>query len=564
MIALEVVLLTGRYVATSYDDRGTAEWPPHPARLFSALVAAHHDAHHDTPSEVERRVLDGVARLGAPWVHAPEASRRELHTVFVPVNDTSVTNLDDAMLELLASERQTLTEAQSHAAERGEGDKKARSDVTKAERSLEKAEESYAKTVRAALDPVTKISKDGPDNAASLLPEHRGRQPRMFPSVTPQQPRFVFEWPAANLEPDDVKVLDQLARRVVRLGHSSSLVSVRTVERVTNTDLTTHLPAENGDLVLRVPLPDQLERLDEAFEQHRETEPRVLPRAMQAYSVEGVPVRKPTRSVFGEDWLVFRRKEGPQLPSSSVVGLARMFRKAFLSHAGDASPELVTGHSADGGPSKVPHAAFVPLPFVGSDHADGLIKGLALILPRGSAEAARTALYKAVDQWEKNARTDGEDSPALSIHLGDIGSFIVERVEEGSDRAPQALRPANWCRAATRWVTATPIALDRHPGDLRSRDSGVLRISLAMAEETIRTACTHIGLPAPVMVTILPSVSLVGTTKAQHFPAFETSKGPQRALVHAELVFDVKITGPILLGAGRYLGLGLLRPMDDK
>ena len=39
MFAIRVECLTGRYVATAYDDRSRAEWPPHPARLFSALVA---------------------------------------------------------------------------------------------------------------------------------------------------------------------------------------------------------------------------------------------------------------------------------------------------------------------------------------------------------------------------------------------------------------------------------------------------------------------------------------------------------------------------------------------
>ena len=43
MLAIEVELLAGRYSATAHNDRGRAEWPPHPARFFSALVAALHD-----------------------------------------------------------------------------------------------------------------------------------------------------------------------------------------------------------------------------------------------------------------------------------------------------------------------------------------------------------------------------------------------------------------------------------------------------------------------------------------------------------------------------------------
>lgn len=39
MFAITIELLGGSYVATAYNDRDRGEWPPHPARLFSALVA---------------------------------------------------------------------------------------------------------------------------------------------------------------------------------------------------------------------------------------------------------------------------------------------------------------------------------------------------------------------------------------------------------------------------------------------------------------------------------------------------------------------------------------------
>ena len=55
---IEVNFLTGRYVATFHNDRRQPEWPPHPARLFSALVAAWADA--DEPDRSEREGI-GVA-----------------------------------------------------------------------------------------------------------------------------------------------------------------------------------------------------------------------------------------------------------------------------------------------------------------------------------------------------------------------------------------------------------------------------------------------------------------------------------------------------------------------
>lgn len=51
MLAVEIELLTGRYVATQFNDRNKPEWPPHPGRLFCALVAAWADT--EEPDEVE-------------------------------------------------------------------------------------------------------------------------------------------------------------------------------------------------------------------------------------------------------------------------------------------------------------------------------------------------------------------------------------------------------------------------------------------------------------------------------------------------------------------------------
>src|SRR4051794_35922119 len=86
MLALRVDFLTGRYVATAYNDRQQAEWPPHPARLFAALVAAH----ADEPRADEAAALDSLAVLGPPELIASDAAQRDVVSVFVPVNDTTL------------------------------------------------------------------------------------------------------------------------------------------------------------------------------------------------------------------------------------------------------------------------------------------------------------------------------------------------------------------------------------------------------------------------------------------------------------------------------------------
>ena len=59
--AITVELLTGRYDAADVQDRERAEWPPHPARLFCALVAA-------ARSEEERSALRWLEDQPAPLV----------------------------------------------------------------------------------------------------------------------------------------------------------------------------------------------------------------------------------------------------------------------------------------------------------------------------------------------------------------------------------------------------------------------------------------------------------------------------------------------------------------
>ncbi|MCY4669972.1 MAG: type I-U CRISPR-associated protein Csb2, partial [Rhodococcus sp.] len=71
-------------MATSHNDRRRGEWPPHPARLHSALVAAW--AELERPDPGERRALEWIEKQGAPAIAASEAVPRNTVSHFVPVN----------------------------------------------------------------------------------------------------------------------------------------------------------------------------------------------------------------------------------------------------------------------------------------------------------------------------------------------------------------------------------------------------------------------------------------------------------------------------------------------
>ncbi len=541
MLAIEVELLTGRYAATRYNDRSRPEWPPHPARLFSALVATHcAGAERRT---AERQALLWLERQGPPLLRAspPEqVAEREAYTAFVPVNDPDVVGTFDAEREEI---ERVLAEA--------------RADDKAATRS-KALEKRLGEKIARAIAP-GKLSAEGGKTARSILPETRMRQPRTFPSVAPADPCVYFIWPDANVDGGVRRALDGVLAGLVRLGHSSSLVRARVVDSPPEANWR---PDENGEHRLRVVGEGQLAALDDAFEQHRETQPRLLPALFERYTTRDRPLRpEAPGTVFGTDWLVLRRSGGPHLPSTSAVGVARSVRAALMKFAAQPPPEILTGHAEDGGPAQRAHLAVVPLPFVGHAQADGSILGVALVFPRATTAEERRALFRAVAAWEAEHRKEGEESPAIPVYLGGAGELHLTRLDEPAEQ--RTLRPSTWCGPALRWVSATPVGLDRHPGDLRDRNPARAEKAAQEAEETLRAAVVHLGLPPPSRVTVLPAAPIAGAAKARHFPLFPPDPDrPRRALVHAMIEFEREVEGPVLLGAGRYVGLGLFRPVQ--
>lgn len=565
MLAIEVSHLTGRYVATSYNNRDRPEWPPHPARLFSALVATHFEVIDEIPDPEERAALEWLAALEPPpEVTASDASVREIVTVFVPVNDTSVLSLPDP--RAVEEAQQVLAEAQARSGDPALGvadRKKAAKAAQVAQRQVVKLQERLAAATARALAVPENLTGLAVSQARKVLPESRTRQARTFPSVTPVDPKVVFQWPEAAPTAEHRRCIDRLLSRVVRLGHSSSLVSCRLVEEPPPARW---LPADGGECLLRVAQSGQLAALESHHARHQGNEPRVMPSRFQRYaeSVAFTPVTPPA-SVFSSDWIVLRRVGGPALPIAATAGVARALRRALMAHAGVGGapvPEALSGHRADGAPSEQDHLAIVPLPFVGHERATGTLLGVALVQPRTLDDATRLAALAPLARWEARVRQADEDTPRLHLALGAAGEWELERLED--EAAQRTLRPEAWCGPARHWLSVTPVALDHNPGDLASRDPGKLAAAIEEARETIARACQRIGLPAPERVEILPAAPVAGAAKARQFPPYpeEKSKG-RRVLTHVRVSFAEPVSGPVLLGAGRYLGLGLLRPEGD-
>lgn len=557
MFALSIHFLTGRYVATAFNDRRRAEWPPHPARVYSALVATHFESAE--PDAGEREALRWLECQPPPELLASDADRREVVDVFVPVNDAAV--LDDLSPRLAA-----VSEAEEALSGLAAGDKQ----VKRARSDLDKARTSLAGAIARAVAPFDdKIPAERARLGLSLLPDRRVRQARTFPSVTPHDPRMVLVWRDAEPSPSTRRVLDGLAARVVRLGHSASLVAMRVVAEHESVTASTWVPDIDGTESLRVVEAGQFDQLCTEFARHRGSLPRVMPTAHHGYARPRPRPPAVPASIWGSDWIVLARVSGrdsdepnPRLPATRTVDVTRAVRDALMAHADpQPAPEFLTGHGPTGAAADRPHLAIVALPFVGGEFADGLLRGVALVLPRDASPDERRAVLRAMGRWEAargRAAPPGE-ARAVPILLGTHGKLWVRRAAE-SDL--EALAPRRWSRTSRHWGSVTPVALDRHPGDLWHRDPATAADALSRAQACVADACERLGLPRP-SVEVMPYAPVVGAEKTRHFPRFPPVAGrPRRVLVHATLRFEQSVAGPILIGAGRYHGLGLMLPLD--
>jgi CRISPR-associated protein Csb2 len=268
--------------------------------------------------------------------------------------------------------------------------------------------------------------------------------------------------------------------------------------------------------------------------------------------------------VFSDRWLVLEHVGGemPDLRAAALVGKA--LRCALMSGyqrigSGEAIPTAVSGHVADGSPGVEPHLAIAPLAFLGSQFADGRVFGFALIPPGGGElladEAFRGAL-RSVAAWN-----NGEERRELRLTAHGFDVILTLT----GQRELRSLDPAPYVTVAKTWATSTPVVLDRH---LKAKGNAERD---AEVRELLRQACLNIGLPPPARIAASKHSAVTGAPSAYpsgHAPHWTGWRLPKSLatpqLTHALLQFDEPVRGPVILGAGRFGGLGLCRALDRE
>jgi CRISPR-associated protein Csb2 len=400
VLALGIRYLTGTAMATDVADRSRPEWPPHPDRVFMALVAAHKET---DATETEHEALIWLEAQGPPSLAGAGVdafATRDSVVSYVPVNDTSAPRL---RRDQVPSDSQ----------------------------------------VQSGLE---------------LLPERRPRQARTFPVAVPASDRVHLIWPQAEPEPAVRSALGALCRKVTRVGHSASLVQMWVDE---DPPAPTYVPTPGMAATrLRVPGPGRLEYLVRCHEMGQ----RPTAGTWSGYERADARREPTPSSdnVLDPDMILLRilpRDDRRSLGLTSTLALVRALRGTVLSRCPEPIPQWVSGHRDDGTPTTEPHLAFAPLAHVGRQHAHGHLLGAALVIPRAVSMDERQRCLGPLLYKEET----GEPRQCL-LRLGSAGEWQVcveDRLDP--PLAMRARTWIGGRRAAMRWATVTPIVFDRYP-----------------------------------------------------------------------------------------------------
>ena len=500
----QALLLAVRFHEGRYH--GVGDWPPAPARVFQALAAG--AARGAAIPSRARAALEWLERLPPPVIAAPRGVPGQDRTAFVPNNDLDA--------ELAKGQDPELTAA-----------------------------------------------------VAAIRVGKRIR-PFLFDVETP----FLYCWRAAEAG-EDARALCELATGLYRLGRGVDVAWAEAValdadeaeKRMSAHPGILYTPSAGtgAETNLLCPRDGSMDSLAVRFDGTRNRFRRggsnrkpvcvfvQPPKPVLANIAYNAPPRR----------LLFDRRTGGGRAEFAVCRLSGA--GAFVEYVRDraaeqlsrAAPELretveryLIGRGATG-KDKADRAHIVPIPSVGHEHADMSIRRVAVYAPRsGSLNPEDLAWAFAQVSWYDE---DG----------------VIKSELQTTDDETMAKR---FERAGRRWQSVTPLAL---PRARRRRIDPARRIGEAKdgaeraAEEARAAAAVHQALRHAGVRAVVEHVHVQREpfgrrgARAEDFAA--GARFPKTSLWHASIVFAEPVDPggrPLVLGDGRYLGLGLMLADD--
>lgn len=255
--------------------------------------------------------------------------------------------------------------------------------------------------------------------------------------------------------------------------------------------------------------------------------------------------------------------------TTRIRDLATALLKARLPDRADLIDRLLVG--IDAGPGeKDRRVRLIPLPSIGTPHTDASIRRLLVEvppdcpLPRDEVLAVFAGLDLAINPETGEFLEDGDDVTLVPADTAD-----------GMDGHYGVSLPGRAAAGHRDWISITPLSLPAprrrmeanrlHHADEAVRWAEAKNGTERQAEEgqartAVLDACRHAGIdPRTVLSIRLQREPFFAKGEAAELFAHGTRFSRHR-LWHVALTFARPVAGPLLLGDGRWLGLGLMAP----
>lgn len=496
-------------IAVRFHDgryHGAGDWPPAPARLFQALVAG--AARGATLADDDRRALCWLEQQDPPAIAAPAVRDGQSFELYVPNNDL-----------------------------------------------------------------------DAKGGDVRRIAEVRGATKRIRPRLFDVSVPLLYAWPLSGSEENLARAdeVSRIANRLYQLGRgvdmtwatAEVLTPAALEERLSTYPGAVHRPGRgSGAATLDCPMPGSLASLEDRFRKWRQRLQADGARTLFAQPPKPrfvqVSYDCPSRHLLFEIRAAADDRFA-QWPTCRATKLVERLRDAVYDRLKNALPSkagecerVIVGRNA-GEADKAQRVRIVPLPSIGHEHVDRAIRRVLVEVPPNCPLTGDDIAWAFSGLEIERGAVDRETGEIIGLTrlVRAAASGMAEHYGIGTENGHRL------------WRSVTPVvvpeaAARRRIDPARRRPEAKCaaeRVEEELhASQEVQQALRHAGVSTPLAGVRVQREPFSGSgSRSETFAA--GTRFAKGRLWHVEIAFTARMDGPLVIGDGRYLGLGLMAPV---